>query len=357
MEKKRIEWVDLAKFFCMMAVMADHSAMMTDALDGFVEPWYLNMFSFAAGYVYLHRRGFGPFFRKKVRQLFVPWLIFSSLTIALAHVLSFNEHEPLLVELGKNLLQIQYYGSEMWYVAALFVAFLPFYFFIDAYERSALPRGRRELLFCLTAFALSLGSAWFSNFAPRDLFPWCRPEVPVTLPWHLQYAFQAMFYMFLGYLFRNRWEEPFDRKNGWGRAALLLALHPLMVFLFPGLLPFFGPRFRVLYLYLCAFVALAALTGLCKLLGANRHMLYVGRNTVIYYGLHGKAESLLQTLLQRLLPDLWNTVRWVIGDWRVIAALLIAWAVSWLLVPAAWIINRYFPWMLGRKRSGSSSPM
>ena len=350
MEKKRIVWVDLAKFFCMFAVMADHSAMMTDALDGFVEPWYLNLFSFAAGYVYFHRRGFGAFFRKKTRQLFVPWLVFSMLTIALAQVLSFNEHEPFLVEAGKNLLQIQYYGSEMWYVAALFVAFLPFYFFIDAFERSALPERKRQVLFLLAAFLLSAASAYFSNFGPRELFPWGRPEVPVTLPWHLEYMFQAMFYMFLGYLFRRYWEPAFDRKNSWALFALLLALHLVMVYGVRRTGSWYTLRVRLFHMYLCALVAMAMVISLSKQIAGTRHMRYVGQNTVVYYGLHGKAESLLQTLLRRLAPDLWNTLRWSIGGWRVIAALGIAWAVSWLLVPAAWVINRFFPFLLGRRK-------
>ena len=81
MDKKRIEWVDTARFFCMLAVMANHTQFTNAKLDSFVEPFFLNMFTFAAGYVYTHRAGFGVFFRKKLRQLFLPWLLLSTLTI------------------------------------------------------------------------------------------------------------------------------------------------------------------------------------------------------------------------------------------------------------------------------------
>ena len=33
MEKKRIEWVDSAKFLCMLAVMAEHAESMTGTMD------------------------------------------------------------------------------------------------------------------------------------------------------------------------------------------------------------------------------------------------------------------------------------------------------------------------------------
>ena len=74
MEKKRIEWVDTARFLCMLAVMAEHAESMTGTMDKIIDPFYLNMFSFAAGYVYVHRRGFRDFLGRKVRQLLVPWL-------------------------------------------------------------------------------------------------------------------------------------------------------------------------------------------------------------------------------------------------------------------------------------------
>ena len=69
MEQKRITWVDTARFFAMLAVMANHTQYTTAKLDSFVAPFYLNMFSFAAGYVYVHRAGFGKFFRRKLQQL------------------------------------------------------------------------------------------------------------------------------------------------------------------------------------------------------------------------------------------------------------------------------------------------
>lgn len=52
-------------------------------------------------------------------------------------MISFNAHESLFGELKWNFLQIRGQGDLIWFVAALFVAFVPFYFFIQWYEDEA----------------------------------------------------------------------------------------------------------------------------------------------------------------------------------------------------------------------------
>ena len=299
MEKKRVEWVDTLKCLCMIAVLVEHVECVTPVWDRFVEPFFLNLFSFAAGYVYVHREGFGRFFVKKVRQLWVPWLFFSTLTIVLAHVLSFHPHDGLALELGRNMLQIMYLGSEMWYVAALFVAFLPFYFFIRAYEHSTLAEGKKAARLLLVSFLLCFASYCFSHFAPRDLFPWCRPEVPVTLPWHLEYMFQAMFFMVLGYLFRLRYETLFDRHDGIAACLLLWAAYLLVDLALPAMTEL-SPAAELLLYYPRCFLGCAAVISLSKRIRPNAYTRFVGGNTLSYYGLHGKAESFVQAVIRRI---------------------------------------------------------
>lgn len=349
MGKKRVEWVDTMKCLCMIAVLTEHVAFVPPVWDRLVEPFFLNMFSFAAGYVYFHRRGFRAFFVKKLRQLWVPWLFFSVLTISMAHVLSFHAHERLIVELGRNMLQIMYYGSEMWYVAALFVAFLPFYFFIDAYERSPLSPSKKAARLTLVSFALCMAGYALSQFGPRDLFPWSRPELPLTLPWHLEYMFQAMFFMVLGYLFRLRWEPCFDRVDGPLLCLGLWAAYLVLIFAFPptGSL---SPAGRLLLYAPRALCGGAAVISLSKRLRPNAYTRFVGGNTLSYYGLHGKAESLVQAVLQRINEPEYLELVWGDHPEALLYALAEALLVSVLLIPAVWLINRFLPFAVGRRR-------
>ncbi len=349
MDKKRVEWIDTLKCLCMIAVLTEHVELVTPYWDWLVEPFFLNLFSFAAGYVYVHREGFGRFFVKKVRQLWVPWLFFSTLTILTAHVFSFNEHESLAVELGQNLLQIMYLGSEMWYVAALFVAFLPFYFFIRAFERSAAPARKKAAVLLGIAFLLCAGSYLFSQLAPRDLFPWCRPELPVTLPWHLEYMFQAMFFLALGYLFRLRYEAAFDRRDGVLHCVLLWAAYLLLDFGLTGLLPRTRATGLLLY-YPRVFLGCAAVISLSKRIRPNAYTRFVGGNTLSYYGLHGKAESFVQAILRRINEPEYLELVWGDHPEALLYAVAEALLVSVLLIPAAWLIDRCLPFAVGRRR-------
>ena len=349
MEKKRVEWIDMVKFLCMFAVLVEHVECVPSVWDRIVEPFFLNMFSFAAGYVYVHRDGFGRFLGKQLRQLWVPWLFFSTLTIVLAHIFSFNAHASLTRELGKNMLQILYFGSEMWYVAALFIAFLPFYFFIRAYEKSGLPEKKKAALLLGASFLLCLGSYAFSHFAPRDLFPWSDPNLPVTLPWHLEYMFQAMFPMVLGYLFRLRYEALFDRRGGIGLCALLWGLYLLLVLTLPS--PAELPALvGLLFYYPRSLLGCAAVAALSKCLRPNAYTRFVGGNTLSYYGLHGKAESLVQAVARRINEPAYLELVWGHHPEALLAAVLEALLVSLLLIPAAWFINRFLPFAAGRKK-------
>ena len=354
MSKQRIVWVDIAKYFCMIAVMAEHTAFLTDKLDAFFEPFYLNLFSFCAGYVYIHRDGFVRFVRKKTRQLLVPWLFFSLIVILSSHIVSFGEHTSLKDELFRNFLQIRYFGGEMWYISALFIAFLPFFFCIFRFEHS--DSGQKTSFLILISFLLSLASMAFSAFAPRNLFFWSRSDIPVTLPWHLEYMFQAMFYMVLGYLFRTRWETFFDRRNGTGLCILLWGLYLFIDFLIPKWAGGLSKTVSLFYYYLKALSGIFAFVSLSKLIPFNRYMDFVGRDTLIFYGLHGKAESVLQHVLWKISADYFSWLQWGGSEWAALAAVLESLAVSVLLIPVAWVINRWFPFLVGKTKQSKAMP-
>ena len=132
--KKIIEWVDIVKYVCIIMVMLSHLETRTEVWRAFYTPFFLTAFFFTAGYVYKPKGSFKEFMFKKFRQLFIPWLFFSVFDIVLSQMISFNAHESLIEELMRNFLQIRGQGDLIWFVAALFVAFVPFYFFIQWYE-------------------------------------------------------------------------------------------------------------------------------------------------------------------------------------------------------------------------------
>lgn len=293
-QAKRIEWVDIVKYVCIIMVMLSHLETRTEIWSAFYTPFFLSAFFFAAGYVYKPNNSFGVFLDKKIRQLFMPWLVFSVFDIVLSQIITFNEHDSLLEELKWNFLQIRGQGDQIWFVAALFVAFIPFYFFIRFYESKPQKINGGYCNKCVVAIALawllSFSSILYTRLVPADIFPWNT----TSLPWHIEYMFQAMFYMVLGYMFRHNMEAEFDKYN-----TLKLRIVALLAYLVLVFVPFFGkvkvPMVGdILYHYLTVVVGIATLILIAKEIKANRYINYVGQNTLIYFALHGKALSVIQ---------------------------------------------------------------
>lgn len=344
---KRFEWVDLVKYFCIMMVMLSHLESRTDLWTTFYSPFFLTAFLFVSGYVYRPKRKFGSFLYKKFRQLFVPWLVFSVLNIVLSQIISFNEQGSLWDELKWNFLQIRGSGDEIWFVAALFVAFVPFYFIVKGYEFFRAKENVRGGILVLVAVAivwiLALASTLYSRLMPSDLFPWGRN----ALPWHLEYVFTANFFMFLGYIFRQEWEKLLDAINHWWTTLLVWIAYLLLVYLPFFLQAEFLIALDIAYDYVCELLGITAIVMTAKVIKSNRYFNYVGQNTLIYFAFHGKVYSLIQMLLHRFAGGIYATI---LGNVALssIFALCFALLISVILIIPAYIINRWLPFLVGR---------
>lgn len=346
-QRSRVLWVDTVKCICIISVIVQHTATLTSMTDFFLGPYLLNTFTFASGYTYIHRKGFGKFFGKKVRQLLIPWFCFVVFIIVSSYVLSFGEHTDIVHDFVLALLQIRRVGDHMWYIAALFVSYIPFYFFADAYENSTAEKKTKNIIFLLIAFALSLATISASTLAPH-VFPWCLDEYPVQLPWHLEYAFEAMFFLFLGYLFRNCWEVHWDKMNGRMTAVVSVVVYLALMFVPVVTKMRFTPFSGILIMYPRAFAGIAALTAIAKLIKPGWFIRFVGRSTLSYYGLHGKVLSILNTVTAKLAPALWLSMQGGQGVKNIACSIVFALITAVILIIPTMILDRFLPFTVGK---------
>ena len=333
---KRVEWIDTAKFICITFVILSHLETNTSFWNAFYSPFFLTAFFFASGYVYKSGQ---KFLYKKFRQLFIPWLVFSTFNLLLSQIISFNSHGNFANELMWNLLQIRGKGDGVWFVACLFVTFIPFYFFIEWYENKW---GGTVLLIVIT-FALSLISHIYTRVMPVDILPWKS----VSLPWHLEYIFQAMFYIVLGYVFKRKLEVYFNEKSSLFTANIICVIYIVLVYV-----PYFfftqTSKESSAYSYLCEIVGIVFIVSISKVFKSNQFIRYIGQNTLICFALHGKVYSLLETIMRRLIPSIYETILNNIVLSSVIAIVLATIITAILIVPV-WVINRWFPYIIGRQ--------
>lgn len=329
--KQRIEWVDVGKYVCIMFVMMSHLESGSEYAEAFYTPFFLAVFFFLSGYVYRQPASFRVHLAKKARGLLVPWFLFSSGSLLLSRFANYNPNVDYLARLGRNLLQIRGMGDEIWFVTALFMAYIPFYFFI----RWNRPGKALGLMAALCGLSLL-----YCRYMPA--LPWGSN----ALPWHLEFVFQAGLWMLLGYDFRHYWEKAFDRWNTPVNRAGLWMVYLLLVF---------GPSEQWLAHLreipcLLSLLGIFAVTSLCKVVKSNRYMRFVGANTLTYFALHGWVYASVELALKTLAGGFYQSCLERTWSSDLLAVAITVTVSVLLMIPAA-IINRWFPWVLGKKRA------
>ena len=318
-------------------------------LSRFFLTFFLTGFLLASGYVYKHKIGFEAHLIKKCKQLLIPWLTFSTANILLSHLVSFSdEHLSLQEELKWNLLQIRGISDGMWFVSALFSAYIVFYFLVDRYEKAKVKNDnvyKKYLAFSLLLFFIY---ETYINIVPGSIFPYGSNR----LPWHIEYIPFAVFYMFVGYIFRERGEAVFDRFNS-KRNRLLIAITFLVVLYLPLIIGVtFMWHIGVVYTLIIQMMGLVTIISFCKVVKPTKLILYIGQNTLIYFGLHSKVVTFIEAILKKTIGNTYYHI--IQTELLTIPYLLMmtCFVVALLIIPT-WIVNKYFPFMMckGYKRN------
>jgi fucose 4-O-acetylase-like acetyltransferase len=341
--KKRVYWLDLIKYICMMIVMYNHTDFNTPVAMAFYYNFVLLGFFFASGYVHKNKDNFKDFMVKKFKSLMIPWFTFGLLNIAIGQVISFKEHNSLIEELKYMFLQIRGLNDKMWFLAALFVAFIPFYFFIDVYEKS--DRGTKATaILIIVSLGLSVLSRIYTLVVDPEVFPWKTN----TLPWHIEYIFVAMFWLVMGYLFKQRYEETYDAKIGNVLKLLIVLIYTAWVFA-PSILGLSVGQGAIylIHLYVAEFLGVLGVVSVAKMIKPNKYFLYIGQNTLICFGVHGKTFSVLQKIMQKVSPALY---KWALAvPWHaILVGTIFTIILSFVLIIPIYIINRWLPFMMGK---------
>ena len=315
---KRIQWVDTAKYICILFVILSHVDSDLSPLIPFYTPFFLKGFFFLSGYVYRAPSSFKRHIEKKTKELLIPWFIWSNVDIILSSILSFNSHQPLKDELINNLFQIRGSGDGLWFINALFVAYIPFYFIIKKFKL---------IYACVVSGALSVICFIYSSLGGSPL------------PWHIEYMFTAAFWMVLGLFFKKMIEPYFDKLNSIANGVVLFLVYIAFVYV--------DFEIFVVSSYLNTLIGILFLIAACKTIKANIYINFVGQNTLAYFAFHGKVISILTHFLPSCFIFLpFDFPDRVIGT--TISDIVITLFTSLILIIPTIIVKKIAPWSLGR---------
>lgn len=243
-------------------------------------------------------------------------------------ILTFNEHVSILDQIKNFFIQIRGKGDEMWFLALMFGTDALFYLIVLALK------DKKEII--AFTFVLFMMSYLYSIV------------INIPLPWHVQMYGASCLFMAIGYSFKGKIEKIFDKYN-----YLITFTISFMAFLILWLVfnvfgtykpvSFYDYGNNLLFYFAIIFFSMIALISFSKLLKCPKLIAYIGQNTLILYGLHGKLESIYETFIDKIIFTSNLFIKIILGIFGVAIITII-------LLGICYMINKYFPFLIGRRK-------
>lgn len=323
----RYDWLDIIKGICMYAVILFHLDG-PEFYDRILTPFFLCGFFYCGGYTFRSGKKFNSFFLKKLKTLFLPVILFGIVNMLLSYLWYGTD---LLPRISGILLQIPGKFDDMWFVACLFTMELMFWGITAMTDKIS--------HICIASLILFLtGYAWLAF-------------IDIPLPWHIVNACLMMPFLCAGYFMKsNRSIEKIQKILNKTIHRYIISLISAIVFILtvciydnadvdPHLLRYgYVPAFIASSISGTWFIILISLIIEKVRNPVTRYITYMGRNTLSIYGLQSKAITFI-TYIAAVCGISYNTI---------ISAPIAAFIVSLILIPVAYLIRRYAPFMIGK---------
>lgn len=332
--KERIEWIDILKGISIIMVVIGHIDYCPMFLNYFFDPFFLTAFLFCYGYTFNSSISLKEFSKKRIKTLLIPLIFFSLLIILTRYIFTLSEHNGLIIDLKQMLLQIRGQGDDLWFIALMFIASFPFYFI------SKLVKNRKVYIPILV---LCFCSSYIYDRV-------CG----IALPWHLQIVGSAILYMGIGY-YCNKWKVQLNIKRDIkGSIFVVLATIIYIVSIFINIsilkntsFTFYSYSNNIVMYIIITVLGLIMSISVAKYISKSNILSFFGKNTLLIFALHGKIERVLIVLTNSILSKEVLEVNNSLNNFVVTISITIITLVI-LIIPIK-IINKYFPFLLGRK--------
>lgn len=321
---RRIDWIDLAKGFCILLVMWWHIKELYSN-RGFTDRNYIlymgtyfrmPLYFFLSGLFFKTYSGYFEFLRRKTNKLLVPYLFFGLLGIA--YCLIWPEKLPAL-----RTWESLYPFVPVWFLWCLFVMNSLFYFMQE------MCKGQKLLLYASVCALGVIGYYSGENY--------------VTIL-HLRSALTAMPFFVAGYAVRNHTRFLYHRVKAW--ELLLVALAAVALYclvVYEGKMGIFyvhnDYHVPIWALYLGGFLGIYGILTLANYIRHLPMVSYLGRYSIIVLITHYP--------IVYLFPKNWN--RLLFRGFEGYCALEELVLLACIEVPIIFLCKRFLPWFFAQK--------
>ena len=307
MNRKRIDWVDVAKGIAMILVIVVHAEehFMPGTLVSTKIPIYtfhMPLFFFVSGYLFSMKNSFGEFLKNKCRRILIPY-VFLGVILALFNAFWAGRNpfgEPWFqpgVFFG-NLWGLLFQNRmwTLWFIACLFWLNMIFYAIVRFVKKEKI---RTAIVIVMTVAGII-----YYKMGGSSIY------------WNIDVCFTAIPFFYTGYLCRKTDfvnQHILSVKYKWGMFAGFVLLDVAATVVNYNLtgqfLEYFSRQYGIAILtYIGAFAGIFATIILADACHGFKPLKYIGENSMMFYAWH-------QTMLLPVIEVLYQKVNLFQGDW------------------------------------------
>ncbi|MCC3406622.1 MAG: acyltransferase family protein [Microcoleus sp. PH2017_10_PVI_O_A] len=336
----RISWIDNLRAFGMLSIILVHTGRLDSKFDLYVSALVMPLFFLISGFFVkesIKQQKFIDFVKIRAQRLLIPYLSFGIFSyIMWFFIIGKIKKDVLPINPIVHFLTNIFYGVggwgwldfniTLWFFPCLFVTEILFFFLIRLPSRKSLG---------VALFSLSVIGYFLFEVVDSEKF---------RLPFGLDIALTAVVFYGLGYLVKPHVLN--DGFKAWYQWPFLL-LGTLAYIVFSNLnepsafiIGNFGKNY--FYFYLAALSGILFWAQISRLIKPNKLFTEIGKNTLVIFPLH----LLLFPFFTGVLVYVFKVPKSAIEHSNIVA---LAYTIlsALILIPIAWGLNRYVPFLLG----------
>jgi acyltransferase len=355
----RIAWIDTLRGLGIIFIVLGH-LYVTEARLTYLYSFHLPLFFFISGHFFDERRypDFQTALARGFRTRIVPYLFFYLISFVVMVIrdswMSGSDFLETLVAGGLDLFTVERIsdvayatGDRLERVENVALWFLPCLFLTETgfFALQKIVKGDMKKLW-LAIFGISLAAYIESLY------------VTMPLPWTINGALTGLFFYGLGFMTKERSQQRISSTLENNKTMVLLVWIAAMIL--SVFLAFLNGRIDMntnkygnyLYFYAAAVSSIVSYTLLSRMLPGVRWLSYLGRNSMIIFGLHLPVVNAVLTARNAVLPfvvSLLSKSRLTAVMSEDIVVAVCGMATLLVLIPCIFLINNYFPFIIGKK--------
>lgn len=333
--KQRIEYIDLAKGFCIILVVLFHVLQHLRVQSEYVywiSTFRMPLYFFLSGLFFKEYEGFLGFLIRKINKLLIPFCFFYIITSFLYPniLLSFGITDPHTESLGIQglwafIIEGRFTNGPLWFLWCLFIVNILFYLCVTIVKKICVSDVLQAVLLTIFCFAVGMANSLFI-------------ASHINLLGFVDSALAALPFFSVGYLF-NKFTDIL-RPNAWGKfLPILIIICFALTFIFGGRCNYMHNIFWInpIAQHLCGITGTLFVIFSAKIIRDIPFITYWGRYSIMILVSH-------QLILQVLSPLLRNAHLPI--PITIVVLLGIVMFSYQLLIP---LMKKYLPYVTAQK--------